>query len=334
MGRWHADCARRVEGYELRGVCDITPGCRAVAEQKYGLPAFDDLDRLLADEQISLIVVETSSHAHVEPVLAALAAGKHVLVDKPIALSEADAARMFAAAERAKRHLLTFQNRRWDAEFLTARAAVESGRLGAIRDIRLIRWEYTRLLRTFGAPEYAPGWRTKAAYGGGNFFDWGPHLLDQLLLLTPAPIDSVFGDLRGRRWSTEVDDQFLTVLRYTDDAVAVVDYSQASFGNIDVTWAISGQDAAFRYENGRGYYYTRRDELEERSAAPWLAHAWDTPYHNIRELLAGRAEPFIRPRETLRLMRVLDAVRESAQTGTVVKIDDEFAPRRPRAAAH
>ena len=221
---------------------------------------------------------------------------------------------------------MAFQNRRFDSDFLTARRAVESGELGRIDDIRLIRWAYSRLMSTFGAKEYRPGWRADAAYGGGNLLDWGPHLFDQMLQLIPAPLENVFGDLRARRWSKEVEDQFLAVLRFRGGVVAVVEFAQAPLGELDVSWAISGSDAAFRYENNRGVFYSRNGDDQEtlRRVEP-AERDWPALWRNMRDVVRDGAEPIVRPRETLRLMRVLDAVRRSSETGQVVAVQDEYA---------
>ena len=326
MALWHAEQVRALDGLELRVVCDVTPARRELAERQYGCKTSEELEPLLADKDVGLVLIATPSHAHVQPVLAALAAGKHVVVEKPIARTESDARRMFDAAREAGRTLMAFQNRRFDSDFLTARRAVESGELGRIDDIRLIRWAYSRLMSTFGAKEYRPGWRADAAYGGGNLLDWGPHLFDQMLQLVPAPLENVFGDLRARRWSKEVEDQFLAVLRFRGGVVAVVEFAQAPLGELDVSWAISGSDAAFRYENNRGVFYSRNGDDQEtlRRVEP-AARDWPALWRNMRDVVRDGAEPIVRPPETLRLMRVLDAVRRSSETGQVVAVQDEYA---------
>jgi predicted dehydrogenase len=147
------------------------------------------------------------------------------------------------------------------------------------------------------------------------------------LQLVPEPVESVFGDLRGRRWSSEVDDQFIAVLRFAGGLVAVVEYGQASFAGIDVSWAISGEEAAFRYEDNHGHLYSRNDDDEEIvRKVRCVPEDWPALWRNIRDAVQGKAEPAVRPRETLRLMRVLDAVRRSSESGQVVAVQDEYAP--------
>ncbi len=327
MGVWHANRVRRLPGYRLHSVCDITAAQREFAEREYGCTTYGELEPFLADERLNLVVVATPSHVHEEPVVAALRAGKHVLCEKPLARTEAEGQRMFEAARSAGRTLMTFQNRRGDPDFLTVAKVVRSGRLGKLWDIRLLRWGWTDLMTTFGIPTYRPGWRREAAFGGGNLLDFGAHYFDQLLLLVPQPIESVFGDLRGRRWTSDADDQFLAVLRTGDGLVAQVEYSQNAHVPVRVEWAVSGERAGFRYEEKQSRLFWHvgvknekvrliRNERED----------WDILYRNFRTVLAGRARPAVLPEQTLRLLRVLDAVRESARTGQVVRINDEYAP--------
>ena len=327
MGVWHADRARRLPGFTLRSACDITAAQRRIAERDYGCTAYGDLARFLADPELDLVVVATPSHAHAEPAIRALQSGKHVLCEKPLARSEAEARRMFAAAERAGRTLMTFQNRRGDSDFLTVKQTVESGKLGPLRDIRLLRWGWTDIMTKFGVKSFRPGWRSEAAYGGGTLLDFGAHYFDQLLQLLPSRIESVFGDLRGRRWTPDADDQFLAILRTADGIVAQVEYSQNTHVPIKVEWAISGRDGGFRYEEKQSLLYTHgADGREKMRPVRNAREDWDALYENLRAVIVRKAKPAIPPRQTLRLMRVLDAVRQSARTGRVVACNDEYAP--------
>jgi scyllo-inositol 2-dehydrogenase (NADP+) len=329
MGTWHAERARRLPGFALHSVCDITPAQRQVAEREYGCAVHAGLESFLAADRLDLVVVATPTHAHEKPVVRALSAGKHVLCEKPLARTELEARRMFAAAARADRTLMTFQNRRGDADFRTVQKVVRSGRLGRLHDLRLIRWCWTDLMWTFAVKSYRPAWRSEAAYGGGTLMDFGAHFFDQLLLLLDSPIQTVFGDLRGRRWTQDADDQFTAILCTTDGVVAHVEYSQNAHVPIDVQWTINGSDAGFRYDPRESYWYER--DLRGREKVRTIKNArddWDILYRNLRRVIAGEAEPAIQSRQTLRLLRVLDAIRRSARTGCTVTIDDEYAPQR------
>ncbi|MBN2446584.1 MAG: Gfo/Idh/MocA family oxidoreductase [Phycisphaerae bacterium] len=326
MGRWHANAAQRTSGLKLVSVLDITPTCRKDAAKEHGCDTFAKLDEFVADERLDAVVVATPSNAHVEPVLAALRAGKHVLCDKPLVQTESQARRLFTAAEKAKRLLMTFQNRRLDGHFLTTADVVASGKLGPVQDIRYTEWAYTNLMQTFGVKGYRPGWRSEAAYGGGVLLDFGPHYIDQLLQMVSAPVESVYAIMQHRRWTRDADDQFLTVIRFRGDVTATIEVAHVAHPPIRVCWAINGPDGGYLFENDKGRIYThtasRKEKVRDVRKKP---DDWDGVYRNFRDAILGKAEPMVRPHETLRLMRVLDAIRRSSDSGCVVTLRDEYA---------
>jgi predicted dehydrogenase len=195
---------------------------------------------------------------------------------------------MFEAARGSGRTLMAFQNRRGDADFRTVQKAVRSGVLGELRDVRLIRWCWSDVMRTFGVRSYRPGWRCEAAYGGGTLLDFGAHYFDQLLQLLDRRVESVFGDLRGRRWTRDADDQFLAILRTTDGVLAQVEYSQNAHVPAKIEWAINGSDAGFRFAEPQSYIHWRGARGRERVRPVKNARDdWNTLYVNMRAVIAG-----------------------------------------------
>jgi predicted dehydrogenase len=162
-----------------------------------------DVDVLLSEPGIDLVVVSSPDALHAEHALAAIAAGKHVLVDKPFATTLADARRVAAAAEAGGRLLTVFQNRRWDSDFRTLRRLVDEGALGEIVQLEshFDRWR----------PVPAAVW--KEARDGGAWLDLGPHLVDQALVLFGMP-EAVSADLATLREGAPAADWFHVTLRY------------------------------------------------------------------------------------------------------------------------
>lgn len=326
MGRWHAEAIQRTRGLRLHSVCDITPACRKDAQKKFDCQTFESLKPFLADDELDAVVVATPSHAHVTPVLAALKADKPVLCDKPLVQTEREAKRLFTAAEKAEQPLITFQNRRFDTYFRTAAKVVQSGQLGRLHDLRVTEWWFNDVMATFGVPGYRPGWRTEAAFGGGVLLDFGPHYVDQLLQLVPQPVTAVHCVLSSRRWAVDTDDQFVLSVQFEDGAQAIIEVLMAAHVPLKTVWAISGSDAGFCWEEKVGVLYRRTTRGKTRQKiVKALPDDWDAFYRNLNDVLRGRAEPLVKPRETLRLMRVLDAARRSARTGKVVPIEDIYA---------
>ena len=161
----------------------------------------DSMDELLerhADD-VELVVLGTPPHTHLRDGLAALEAGCALVIDKPFAASSDEAAHLIAAAEQRGLPLMVFQNRRWDGDFMTVRAIVESGDLGEI-------YQFESNFEHW-APEAVDRWHdtTPVAAGGGVTFDLGSHLVDQALLLF-GPVADVVADLRCIRAGGANDD--------------------------------------------------------------------------------------------------------------------------------
>lgn len=146
-----------------------------------------------------LVVIATPNDVHAELAIAALGAGKHVVVDKPFTVTSGEADRVIAAAEKAGRKLSVYQNRRWDADFLTLKHLLAAGTLGEVHtfESRIDRYR----------PEVPERWRDQVGLGTGLLYDLGPHLIDQALQLFGQP-DWVEAEVMRQRNGAVVDDAF------------------------------------------------------------------------------------------------------------------------------
>jgi scyllo-inositol 2-dehydrogenase (NADP+) len=167
---------------------------------------FLEPDALLADPQLELVVLAVPNQLHAALAHAALAAGKHVVVDKPLAVTSAEARALIDAATAAGRLLIPFHNRRWDGDFLTLRTLLAAGTLG--RPV-----SFASAFDRF-RPALRPGaWREQPLPGSGILHDLGPHLIDQALQLfgTPQALDATISTLRD---GAQADDEFRLTLHY------------------------------------------------------------------------------------------------------------------------
>lgn len=327
MGVWHARAAARLRGLTFHSICDVVPAQREAAAAEFGCAAFGDLRPFVADPELDAVVVATPSHAHGGPIRAALKAGKPVLCEKPLVQTEREACRLFDLAEKHGVTLTTFQNRRYDGHYLTTRKVVESGQLGPLHDIRFCEWVYTDLMKTFGVESYRPGWRSEAAYGGGTLLDFGPHYVDQVLQLLPQPVLSVFAILQRRRWTADADDQFLIVLRCAEDITVSIEVAHAAQVEWRLIWAITGAKGGYRYVDTGGELTSRNDRGAVRQRMLKTAKTdWEALYRNFRDVVQTGAAPLVKPAESLRVLRILDAARRSATTGRAIKVRDIYAP--------
>jgi predicted dehydrogenase len=169
--------------------------------------SYDSVAQLLADEAIELVIVNTPNDSHVALARQALLAGKHVLLEKPVATSVAEVTELFALARQQNRQLLAYQNRRWDSDFQSVRQVVESGQLGRLVEVtfRFDRYKLPLHHKLFKEQPETPG--------SGLLFDLGPHILDQALSLFGRPAYSRL--TKGCfRPGSQVDDYFQLQLLY------------------------------------------------------------------------------------------------------------------------
>lgn len=179
-----------------------TDDIRRVAPQAVAVAG---ADAILTDPAIDLVVIATPNISHAPLARAALMAGKHVVIDKPMAATASEADDLIDLARRQDRLLTVFQNRRWDGDFLTARTLVDSGTLGRV-------YHYEAHFDRF-RPAIKPGWRETPLPGSGVLFDLGAHLIDQALALFGRPL-TVTADVGAQRPEAEVDDWFHLILGY------------------------------------------------------------------------------------------------------------------------
>jgi scyllo-inositol 2-dehydrogenase (NADP+) len=175
---------------------------RQVQKAQEALPSarvVANLNELLQIEALDLVVIATPSGVHPAQAIAALRSGKHVVVDKPLALTTREADQILSVAEESARKLTVFQNRRWDSDFLTLRRVLADGTLGELNSYEA-RWDRFR-------PQVVDRWREHPQEGGGVLYDLGPHLVDQALCLFGMP-DWLQADVFAQRVGAQVDDGF------------------------------------------------------------------------------------------------------------------------------
>ncbi|HUY60893.1 MAG TPA: ThuA domain-containing protein, partial [Candidatus Dormibacteraeota bacterium] len=219
----HAAAIAGVPGLRLGAVCDRSPerlaGARSLAPAATG---YGDAAELLADDAVDLVVVSTPPNTHAELAVRALAAGKHVVVEKPLCLTVAEADHMIAAAAAAERTLTVYQSRRWDPDFLAVRGAVAEGRLGDL-------FHAETFVGGFGHP--CGYWHSHQPVSGGVIYDWGSHYIDWLLELFPGRVVQVNAWRQKRVWHDVTNDDQVRILMTFDDG------AQAEFLHSDIAAA-------------------------------------------------------------------------------------------------
>ncbi|MGC4075480.1 MAG: oxidoreductase [Rubrivivax sp.] len=206
---FHAPLIRATPGLRLAAVATRSPDtARASVHAACGGDvAVVTPPALIGDASLGLVVIATPNDSHAELAEAALAAGHHVVVDKPFTLEFAQAQALAERAEASGRRLCVFHNRRWDGDFMTLRSLLADGVVG--RPV-----EYVSHFDRF-RPQVRERWRERAGAGAGLWFDLGPHLLDQALQLFGMP-SMIELDQARQRDGAQVDDWFCCRLRWDD----------------------------------------------------------------------------------------------------------------------
>lgn len=337
---FHGPLAATTPGLSVDGVVTSNPARQARARAAYPHAAiYPTVEEAWAGGH-DLAAISTANVTHKSYAQAALRAGVHVVLDKPLVRTAADAIELGELAATNDRLLIPFQNRRWDSDFLTARAVQASGDIGTLHRFES-RMERMRMTLT-GA------WResTDPADLGGALYDLGPHVIDQALLLM-GPVQSVFASSRSVRVEGAMDDDNTIVLNHASGAVSLLVASLIGpfdaprftlFGTrgglrIDsgdtqevalvagllpepgVEWGRepAGTDAVLRT-------YVAGNEATD-SAVPLALGAWPVFYTGVERAIRGSGEPPVLLDDVIADLRVLDAARESAASGTLVSLD-------------
>lgn len=203
---FHAPLVSSVDRLELAGIVERSGG---VAAQRYpGVRIYRAFEEMLADDSIELLVIATPSGTHFELAQQAIEAGKHVIVDKPMATRPDEIAPLIRRAKDLRVKLIPFHNRRWDGDFLTLSKLVKDGTLGRLVHLesRMDRWNPGAVRKP---------WKNDAALGGGVLLDLGTHLVDQALVLFGKPM-AVWAEVLRERDGEGANDTFTVRLRYTD----------------------------------------------------------------------------------------------------------------------
>ena len=218
QGAWHASWALRSDVIELSGIYDINEK-RNEAARKNSIRVYSSLEEITEDPNVDIVLCATPNDVHKDIVLAALRAKKHVICEKPVALSVSDFDEMTEAAKEAGVIFSVHQNRRWDVDYLAIKSLIESGEIGETINIE------SRIHGSRGIPS---DWRCHKQYGGGMILDWGVHLIDQMLKLIPSRIVRVYCE-NTNITTDEVDDGFNLRLTFEDGKRAVIEVGTYNF---------------------------------------------------------------------------------------------------------
>lgn len=327
---FHAPLILATAGLTLS--CIASSNAQRVRQAMPGMDVVATPGALFANPDIGLVVIATPNDTHYPLAVAALEAGKHVVIDKPFTLDVAQATRLIRLAEQRGRQLSVFHNRRWDGDFLTVAQLVKSGELGALRHFESHFDRYR--------PQVQDRWRESAAEGGGLWYDLGIHLADQALQLFGRP-SAVWLDLNRQRQGALADDWFHAVLHY--DSLRVILHASALTAAPAPRFVLHGtagsyvksgldtQEAALKRGDkpgGAGWgddplpgtLTMGQPEPARTSLHPGLAGDYTVFYAAMRDAVIHGGPLPVTPQSACDAMEIIELGLESARSGSLVKL--------------
>jgi predicted dehydrogenase len=320
----HRPLLEAVDGFEVTHVVTADPARRAAVEADLpGARVVDSAGALWqAADDFDVVVVATSNDVHVPLAVAALDLGKPVVVDKPLALTSDDAARLVEHARACGVPLGVFHNRRWDSDTLTAADLLGSGALGTVHRLES---RFTRF-----RPQVVDRWREKPG-GGGVLLDLGTHLVDQAVHLL-GPVREVWADVRELRHGAQVDDDCVLALTHESGAGSLLWCSAAApwtgprlvLQGSRAGWVkqdLDGQEAAQR--EGRRPAAEPDGTLWDGDGArpvPSRAGDWPAFYRGFAAAVRTGAPLPVALDDAVHVLRVVEAAARSSSERSVVPV--------------
>lgn len=339
MGSWHAEnVSKRIQGLEVVAVYDIDIEKRKKAEED-GFVAYHTVESFF-EADLDIVLVATPNNFHKDYSIMAMEKGKNVVCEKPACLNVEELQEVLATSRRTGKLYTVHQNRRFDIDYVIAKNIVSEEKLGKLFMLE------SRLYSNRGFSK--GGWKTKYETGGGLLYDWGIHLLDQILYMIPEKPVSVFADLHYVR-KQETDDVCCVTIKFEsgltarflcdlwchikenrwhiqgDKGTALIQNWFGKEGKIILAKEVGVEESVgciYTYNGLSTSMYARPiQELQELPLpVPEIEPRWEEFYENVMDAIDGKAEQIVTHEQILNDMRVLMAAFESARKQCVVHL--------------
>ena len=340
MGHEHETMLTDFEGIQVVAICDIDPS--QLGDVKEGIKTYEKAADLINDPEVEVVLIAANNNQHKKLVIEAAEAGKQVICEKPVALSLEDLDEMEAACKKAGVTFTVHHQRRYDIDFRTAKNVYDSGELGDL---------YVVKSSLYGFNGNMHDWHVFMDQGGGMLYDWGVHLIDQMLWMIPEKVTQVFANVRNVI-NKEVDDYFHIMLRFESGLVGEIElgtyYLEDKEHHFERHWFIGGNKGSAYID---GFFpegkIVHTDGLlknvggQRTMTAAGPTRSFGPPpegklivkelpvattshrdyFTNYLKALDGEEEFMIKIPQTRRVLALMDAIRESARIGKSVDFE-------------
>lgn len=337
MGGWHTRYLLKSDVCELAGIYDIKPERSELARQN-GIYAYPSLEAVLEDSTVELVTLAVPNELHRPLAIQCMAAGKHVISEKPVTISSAELQEMIDASHKYGRLFTTHQNRRWDCDYLMMKQVYASGELGEVTAVE------SRIHGSRGIPG---DWRGKKEHGGGMILDWGVHLIDQMLgIVTDRRIESVYCRC-NHITNYEVDDGFRLELYFEEGLTALIEVGTSNFISMPRFYMTGTNGSAMVNDWREDCRVVCCKNWDEKDVVPVVTAAGLTKtmaprdektitesvvhrpesdvhdfYRNVCAAIDGHEPQIVTHEQLMRVMRIMEAAFESDHLRAPVPFDD------------
>ncbi|MDB6094043.1 MAG: dehydrogenase [Verrucomicrobia bacterium] len=313
MGRMHLQDMQKA-GMTPHAVAEPDAARLAIAAQEFpGIQTFASVDDMLAKSDVNLVVLITPHNTHAPLALKCLHAGRHVVCEKPFAITTEECDAMIAAAKKADVMVSTFHNRHWDGSVIKALEVVRSGVIGD-----LVRVEGH--IGAWGKP--GDWWRSSKSISGGILYDWGVHVLEYTLQLIDSEITEVAGYAKEGFWAAQskwgkdsVEDEGFAVVRFKSGVWATLCMTNIDANPKKGMVEITGTKGSFVWEYDTHELIVRESETTIVTKGKNPPPQWEKYYANISAHLVKGEALIITPEWSRRPIHILDLAVQSAREG-------------------
>jgi predicted dehydrogenase len=326
IARYHAEAIRSTPGARLVAVHRADTARPEETAAQFGVPCEPNYDALLARADIDLVCICTPSGLHARQAIAAARSGKHVLVEKPMALTLEDADAMIAACRDAGVQLGIALQRRTDPIFRSVRAAVEDGRMGKMV-LGSVNIPYQRTQEYYESADWRGTW---ALDGGGALMNQGIHLVD-LLLWYMGDLVEVTARADTLSHNIEVEDCLVATLRFANGALGSIAATTDAAPGFPHRVEVYGDRGGVQLEGEGIARWGVEGDAPETAQAPASAGAGASPggisvaghtriMTDMVEAIRNNRPPLVPGAEGRRSLQAVLAIYEAARSGQAVKV--------------
>ncbi len=316
IGVAHAEAIASLEGLKLAASSRRDPAALEAFASRFGGDRYADYRHILERRDIDAVCIALPHNSHVEAVELAARAGKHILLEKPMAPTIEECDRIQAAVKRAGVKLMLAHTWRFIPACLRAKALLASGELGDILAAR------SAIVKEWEAPNRRP-WHRDRTLGGGNLLTNGVHLFDRMMWFIDRPVLSVRAITGTRMHEQQADDVATIFLTFKGGAAAAIFVCGYKEGADDRETEVLATKGHLRFEWESGLFVGRKNrwELIEGTAGPWKVPAMQAQWEAFRRHLDDEISCPVPGDFAHKVMQVVFAAEESSRLGREVMVD-------------